>query len=259
MNAAAVEQAAEVLFNARRTGVRIPELPRALKPASMEEVRAIIASVDQRIGEPVAGWKFHVKPGREMCAAPLYASRIFTSPARVPLAVAQTLAIEAEISFRLTRDLPQRDKAYDAEEVFSSTLACVAFEVVDSRYTDLKKMVAASLYEVYADHMANGAFVFGEFRSDWRNVDFSRTRVTMKQGEKVLADQVGGHPNVQPGDALPLFANWMRERAGLKAGCLIATGSFTSFRLMEADREVLGRFEGFGEVRALIASGGKHS
>jgi 2-keto-4-pentenoate hydratase len=259
MDSRRIEQAAEVLFNARRTGVRVPELPGALKPQSMEEVRAIIASVDRRIGEPLAGWKFHAKPGKEMCAAPLYASRVFTSPARVPLAVAQTLAIEAEISFRLTRDLPPRDQPYQAEEVFSAALGCVAFEVVDSRYSDLKKMVAASLYEVYADHMANGAFVFGEFRADWRNYDFSKTRVTMKQGDKVLADQVGGHPNVQPGDALPLFVNWMRERGGLKAGCLIATGSFTSFRLMEADREVVGRFEGFGEVRAVISSGGTQS
>jgi 2-keto-4-pentenoate hydratase len=258
MDEARIAQAAELLFNARKTGVRIPELPGELKPESMEDVRAIIMSVDRRIREPLAGWKFHAKPGKEMCAAPLYVSRVFTSPARVPLALAQTLAIEAEISFRLTHDLPPRDKAYEAEEVLSSAIACVAFEVVDSRYTDLKKMVAASLYEVYADHMANGAFVFGEFRSDWRNFDFSKTRVTMKQGDKLLADQVGGHPNTQPGEALPLFANWMRERGGLKAGTLIATGSFTSFRLMEADREVVGAFEGFGEVKAVIAGGNTH-
>jgi 2-keto-4-pentenoate hydratase len=259
MDAARIEQAAEVLFNARRSGVRIAELPHALKPATMEEVRAVIMSVDRRIGESLAGWKFHAKPGKEMCAAPLYASRVFTSPARVPIAVAQTLAMEAEISFRLTRDLPPRGQPYGDEEVLASMLGCVAFEVVDSRYSDLKKMVAASLYEVYADHMANGAFVLGEFRRDWRDFDFTRTRVTMKQGDQVLADQVGGHPNGSPGEALPLFVNWMRERGGLKAGCVIATGSFTSFRLMEADHEVVGQFEGFGEVRAVIASGRTHS
>jgi 2-keto-4-pentenoate hydratase len=183
----------------------------------------------------------------------LYRSRVFTSPARVPRALAQGLSIEAEISFRLTRDLPPREQAYEADEVFSSFVACAAFEVVDSRYADLRKMVAASLYEVYADHMANGAFVFGEFRADWRNFDFSRTRVRMMQGEKALADQVGGHPNTQPGNALPLFANWMRGRGGLKAGSFVATGSFTSFRAMEAGREVVGSFEGFGEVRAVIS------
>jgi 2-keto-4-pentenoate hydratase len=252
-----VERAADVLFNARRTGMRVAELPAALKPSTMEEVRAIIASVDRRVGEPLAGWKFHAKPGKELCAAPLYAARVFSSPARVPIAMAQTLAIEAEISFKLMRDLPARDRPYEDGEVFSSTLGCVAFEVVDSRYSDLKKMVAASLFEVYADHMANGAFVFGEWRSDWRNFDFTATRVTMKQGDKMLADQVGGHPNGQPGGALPLFVNWMRTRGGLKAGCVIATGSFTSFRIMEPDREVLGQFEGFGEVKAVIESGGR--
>jgi 2-keto-4-pentenoate hydratase len=49
----------------------------------------------------------------------------------------------------------------------------------------------------------------------------------------------------------------MRTRGGLKAGCVIATGSFTSFRIMEPDREVLGEFEGFGEVKAVIESGGR--
>jgi 2-keto-4-pentenoate hydratase len=252
MDAARIEEAAEALFQARTSGLRIPELPRPLKPASMDEVQAIIMSVDRRISEPLAGWKFHAKPGKELCAAPLYRSRVFTSPARVPRAMAQSLSIEAEISFRLTRDLPPREKAYDPEEVFSAVVACAAFEVVDSRYSDLRKMVAASLYEVYADHMANGAFVFGELRSDWRKFDFSKTRVTMMQGEKALADQVGGHPNTQPGDALPLFVNWMRERDGLKSDTYIATGSFTSFRVMEAGKEVVGRFEGFGEVRAVI-------
>ena len=248
-----IEKAADVLFKARTSGQRIDELPHPLKPASMEEVQAIIMSVDRRISEPLAGWKFHAKPGKELCAAPLYRSRVFTSPARVPRALAQSLSIEAGISFRLTRDFSPREKAYDAEEVFSSMVACAAFEVVDSRYSDLKKRVAASLYEVYADHMANGAFVFGELRSDWREFDFSKTRVTMMQGEKALADQVGGHPNKHPGDALPLFVNWMRSRGGLKAGTYIATGSFTSFRAMEAGREVVGTFEDFGEVRAVIA------
>ena len=51
----------------------------------------------------------------------------------------------------------------------------------------------------YADHMANGAFVFGEFRDDWRRFDFSKTRVTMQQGENYAADQIGGHPLVERG------------------------------------------------------------
>ena len=40
--------------------------------------------------------------------------------------------------------------------------------------------------------------------------------------------------------------------APVGAGTYIATGSFTSFRAMEAAKEVVGRFEGFGEVRAVI-------
>jgi len=51
--------------------------------------------------------------------------------------------------------------------------------------------------------MANGGFVMSEFRPDWRKIDFSKVHLKMYQKDKALADQIGGHPNTQPGDPLP--------------------------------------------------------
>ncbi len=126
----------------------------------------------------------------------------------------------------------------------------MAFEVVDSRFANLKELVQTSrLYEVYADHMANGAFVFADFRTEWQNVvDFTKVPVSMKQGDHFVADQIGGHPNGNPANALVLFANIMRVQQGLKVGHYLATGSFTSFRIVEPNRPVTARFDGFGEA-----------
>ena len=62
--------------------------------------------------------------------------------------------------------------------------ACAAFELVDSRFRDLKSAMDNTPYEFYADHIANGAMVFGRFRNDWQKFDFTKTRVSMKQGGK---------------------------------------------------------------------------
>lgn len=253
MGNTATREAAKLLFQARKTGVKLDGFPPGLKPGSMDDVWAIIAEMDAMIPEPIAGYKFHKKPTQaQLCFAPLYASRIFASPARVPIALASTLAVEAEICFRLKRDLPARGTAYGDEEVFDAFEACVAFEVVDSRFADLRHMVTTALNDVYADHMANGAFVFSTWRDDWRTMDFTKTRVTMAQDETYVADQIGGHPNGNPAGALPIFVNEMRTQSGLKAGMPIATGSFTSWRPVEADREITAAFEGFGEAKMSI-------
>src|SRR5215218_10946158 len=70
--------------------------------------------------------------------APLPAGRVFTSPARVPRALTPSQYMECEISFRLTRDLPARQDEYSEQEVFDALEACAAFELVDSRFRDLK-------------------------------------------------------------------------------------------------------------------------
>ena len=104
------------------------------------------------------------------------------SPARVPRALTPSQYMECEISFRLTRDLPARTAEYSEPEVFDALEACAAFELVDSRFRDLKSAMENTPYEFYADHIANGAMVFGAFRKDWQKFDFTKTRVSMKQG-----------------------------------------------------------------------------
>ena len=82
--------------------------------------------------------------------------------------------MECEISFRLTRDLPARKEEYSEPEVFDALEGCAAFELVDSRFRDLKSAMENTPYEFYADHIANGAMVFGAFRKDWQKFDFSQ-------------------------------------------------------------------------------------
>ena len=170
MDQSAIDELAQTFMRARRTGERLDALPAHLKPKNFADSCAVMDAVDKLVGERIVGTKIAAKPGAEVVYAPLPAGRVFTSPARVPRALTPSQYMECEISFRLTRDLPARQDEYSEQEVFDALEACAAFELVDSRFRDLKSAMDNTPYEFYADHIANGAMVFGRFRNDWQTV-----------------------------------------------------------------------------------------
>ena len=87
----------------------------------------------------------------------------------------------------------------------------------------------ATLLEIYADHQTSGAFIAGEGRADWADFDFARARVTMRADGDTIVESIGGHAFTDPFLPLVVLANQMRSRDGLRAGQLLATGSFTGF------------------------------
>src|SRR4029078_13281349 len=182
----AIDEVAATFMRARNTGERLDALPAHLKPKNFAESQAVRDAGDKLVGEPIVGTKIAAKPGEEVVYAPLPAGRIFHSPARDPRALTPSQYMECEISFRLIRDLPPRTAEYSEAEVFDALEACPAFELVDSRFRNLNSAMKSTPYEFYADHIANGAMVFGAFRKDWQRFDFTRTRVTMRQGAKTI-------------------------------------------------------------------------
>jgi 2-keto-4-pentenoate hydratase len=252
MDQSAIDEVARTFLRARQTGERLDALPANIAPKNFADSCAVMDAVDKLVGEHIAGTKIAAKPGAEVVYAPLPTGRIFTSPARVPLALTPSQYMECEISFRLMRDLPVRKEEYSEAEVFDALEGCAAFELVDSRFRDLTSAMEKTPYEFYADHIANGAMVFGAFRKDWQKFDFSKTRVSMKQGSRTIIEKTGGHPTGNPAKPAVVLANLRRGTTGLQAGTFIVTGSFTGFHPVELNTPVVGEFEGFGTMEATI-------
>jgi 2-keto-4-pentenoate hydratase len=252
MNQSAIDEVAKLFVHARNTGARLDPLPAHLKPANFEDSREVMEAVDRIVGEAIVGTKIAAKPGAEVVYTTLHAGRAFTSPARIPRALVPSQYLECEISFRLTRDLPPRTEPYREQEVFDALEACCAFEAVDCRFKDLAATMANAPYDFYADHIAAGAMVFGEFRKDWQKVDFTKTRVSMKQGSRTIIEKTGGHPTGNPAIPAVVLANLRRATTGLKAGWIVVTGSFTGFHPVALNEPVNGEFEGFGTMEATI-------
>jgi 2-keto-4-pentenoate hydratase len=252
MDPSAIGELAQTFMRARNTGERLHALPAHLAPKNFAESCAVMDAVDLLVGDDIVGTKIAAKPGAEVVYAPLHGGRVFMSPAQVPLCLTPNQYMECEISFRLTRDLPPRNKDYSEAEMYDALEACAAFELVDSRFRDLNAAMTQTPYQFYADHIANGAMVFGTFRMDWQDFDFTKTRVSMTQGGRTIIEKTGGHPTGNPGKPAVVLANLRRTGGGLKAGHFIVTGSFTGFHSVELDKPVTGTFDGFGTMEATI-------
>ncbi len=262
MESAQVQRAAQLFFDARRNGALIRELPAECKPRNTAEVNAIVDAVTALLDEPIAGWKigFMYSPRQKPFICPIFASRLFSSPARVPLSLTPGCKIEPEISFRLLADLPPRANPYRADEVAEVLAASASLEIVDTRFDTSHRTIRqmlddrAARFEAWADHNVCGAYVVSEPRRDWQQFDFAAMRAVMRTPDRVLVDTVGGHAFVDPFLPCVVLANEMRHRGGLRAGQIMVTGSFSGFFEVKPDEPVSAEFAGFGSTSATFAS-----
>lgn len=265
MEATAIAEAARLFLQSRRTGQPIAELPAHCKPANAGEVNAIVDAVTTELvavdGERIGGWKIGLlySPRQPAMICPLFESRLFASPARVPLSVTAALRIEPEISFRLTRDLPARSQPYRAGEVADALVACASLEMIDTRFDTSRRTIRQMIddksgrLEAMADHNTTGAYITAAGRSDWQDFDFASMRVAMRTPSRILVETVGGHAFVDPFLPCVVLVNELRRRGGVRAGQLLVTGSFSGFFPVEVDEPVTAEFEGFGSVEAIYS------
>ncbi len=263
MQPARVAEAARLFVEARRTGRRIRELPVECKPATAADANAIIDAVTAELTEErIVGWKiaFLFMPRQVPFLCPMFASRVFDSPARVPLSLTPSRRIEPEICFKLTRDLPARVSPFGVEEVAEAVVACPALEIVDTRFdNDLRPIRAmlddrAGRIEAFADHITTGAYIVGAPRKDWPRFDYAALRAVMRSPDKVIVDTVGGHAFVDPFLPCVVLINQLRHRDGAKVGQILVTGSFSGFFEVPADVPITVTFEGFGTAEATFVS-----
>jgi 2-keto-4-pentenoate hydratase len=260
MDQAKAVEAAKLLVEARKTGVRIEELPKDIRPVVAADSNAIVREITKMLGAEIGGWKitFLYKPREVPFQCPLYSHLLFASPAKIPVSLTPSLFIEPEITFRLLADLPPREKIYRPEEVASVVEACPSMEVVDTRFDTTRRSIRqrlnerATLVEAYADHITSGAFIVGQGVKDWRDIDFGAMRVRMSADNKTIVETVGGHAFVDPFPPVVIMANELRRGPGMKAGQVVATGSFSGFFPVEIGQEIVAEFEGVGKASAMF-------
>jgi len=244
MNPEHIEAAAEALATARR-GQPIAGLPDAARPQYEADSYAIQDAVLRRLGERVGGYKVGFSPEGGIFCAPIYASRITASPAKLPAKDFHLVGIECEIGFRLNQALPARATPYSRDEVLAAASLHPTIEVVDSRYQDFRSL---DRLQVLADNFSNGALVYGAAASGWQGMDLVHPPIAVTADGKPFAECTG----LRAGDPIGLLVELVNfvaaKRGGISAGTFVTTGTHTGMVFTEPGVAIRAEYGSLGRV-----------
>ena len=246
MTPGAIEDAARLLSEARRSGRLLDALPESCRPVTIDDAHAIQEATVARLGETIGGWKVGATPDGRVARGALLRSRMFESGSRIAAALMPLLGVEAEIAFRLDRDLPPREAEYAYEDVAAAVTALPGIEVVDSRFQGYPN---SPLLDRIADLMSNGAFICGVPQPRWRDFELETLDVALVIDGQTIVHRAGGHPTKDP--LLPGVAlvNDLRGGSGVTAGQILTTGTYTGLNFAKPGQVVMATFAGFGSVQ----------
>ena len=240
-----VERAAALLVEARQQHRQVQ--PFAPGPAHSDEAYAVQDAVARRLG-PAAGWKVGAKaPGAMPNAAPLFADLVRPSPADWPSASLHMIGVEAELAFRLGRDIAARSEPVSRDEVFGSIASMhAAIEIVDTRLAEWKD---ADRLWVLADNQSNGGFVYEPEGVPFRSESYGHVPVRLVINGEAVVDGRGGNPAGDPRWLVEWLVNHCAQRrGGLRADMLVTTGSYTGMVFVDEGASVEATFAGVGRA-----------
>src|SRR6516165_7703127 len=163
--------AADLLLDARRTNKPIADLPKELRPVTLEEAYYIQDRMSWAY-EAIGGWKVGAPtPDATPAFAPMPAMWMSCSGCEMRGVTHRFRGVEAEIAFRMGADLPPRETPYTREEVIAAiTSMHPAIEVLESALVDPAQ---ATKLTAVADLAMHGGFVYGDAVPNWQSIDFS--------------------------------------------------------------------------------------
>jgi 2-keto-4-pentenoate hydratase len=183
-------------------------------------------------------------------AAPVVPGAVQRSPATVDGASMHMIGVEAEVAFRLSKDLRPRTRPYSGRSVAAAIgEVLVSIELCDTRLANWKK--ASGLW-MLADFQNNSGLVAGSGTEDWQKIDFLQQEVEFKIGSRSVKAK-GTHAFGNPMRLLPwLVAHCIKRGFGLHAGDIITTGAWTGLEIAKPGDQVTARFPGIGEATVQI-------
>jgi 2-keto-4-pentenoate hydratase len=222
----AVQEAAKILFEARRDRTTVARLPPPLRPRDPESALAIQHEVTRLIGRRAAAWKCALpKPGR-IGVAPIF--DVYRGSPVPVLSAGGAKLVEPEIAFVLNRDLPPRVEPYSDAEIRAAILeARLVIEVIGPRLSDI---AATDFTEKMADHVMNEALLVGPVMQAPAGESLGAFPVTVDGPAGRIHALEGKHPDGNPFAPFAWLVNYLAAKGtGLAAGDVVTTGSYVGF------------------------------
>lgn len=238
------------LVEAWRTGVPLPASEaRRLSPASAAEAYA----VQQMVGDALdwfpqgraRAWKIASRPPTAAAVPDAFIIDAGASPACLNHSDTHTLiGIEVELVFELASALPPDASEEQAARAIGRIRP--AIEIFDVRAHDWRTLPPEFLL---ADHQMHGRLILGDgICRPWTEDDANTTVQLSVNGKRVI-ERRGGHPLGSPVAILPwLAAHVARQGGELKAGDMIASGTWTGLYEAHVGESIEAEFPGIGRV-----------
>lgn len=251
----AIQRAAAILNEARRTGSVLQALPEDVRPQTLDEGYAIQDRVCSMWPDRIAGWKtgataipVQLKLGTDRpLAGAFFAKTVHASPASIDASRLHHKAIESEFAFRFARPLTPRPAPYTRDEVLAAVDALIpAIEIVGPRFTDL---LFGRMPTAVADNTLNAAFVFGSPVTTWRAAELPAHKVRLSVNDQPAAEGVGADVLGDPVTSLVWTVNHLASRGiALEPGQIISTGTMTGIVILKAGDTATADFGPLGQV-----------
>ncbi|PLZ03983.1 hydratase [Burkholderia sp. WAC0059] len=242
---------AQRLVSARRRHHPIENLPPESLPPDAATAYTIQQAVIAGLGTTTGGWKIGARtPGGAASGAPIPASLVFASPARVERRRFFHVLVELEIAFRFAEPIAPRADAYARDEVLAQVGEVLpALEIVDSRFAQWPDV--APLAQL-ADAQNNGALVTGRpkhYGALARSLDFVAPELEFSYAGRTLVPRTPGNPAGDPRELLVWFVNHCAAMGiTIEPDWTVTTGSYVGAHRIEEPGLVHGRIDGLGEV-----------
>jgi 2-keto-4-pentenoate hydratase len=220
-------------------------------PASFDEACAIQDAVAAELfpGQRPAAWKVGASTREvEPTATPLFA--VLASPARWTSRPVVELTIEAEVGFRLARDVAAGDAAtVPIDQAFDHV--CATIEVCDARLANYRE--APALWKL-ADSQVNAGLVVGSGRAASEVTDYAAVRCEVLVDGRIAFDGTGTHPLGDPRVLLRWWLQHAARRSTLRRGDIVTTGTWCGMVEAPAGSVFAVRMHGVGDARVAFAA-----
>ena len=226
-----VGRGAELITEACAAGLLIEDLPPSCRPQTTEDAYAIQNHIFDSRNDRTHGWfvsATNPQMQRQLRLSEPYAARwghgrFLDSNAEISAPGALPIALEAEVTFKLNRALPPRERAYTAQEV-ETAIAAVhpSFEVVISCFTDWVNQPPLNLI---AEGGPAQLLVTGCGVETWQTLTLNELPIAATVNGSTIARGCSGNVMDGPVSVLVWLANHASNRGvGLEKGQLCNTG-----------------------------------
>jgi 2-oxo-3-hexenedioate decarboxylase/2-keto-4-pentenoate hydratase len=260
----AIEQAAQLLCQARLRKQRFAGLPLSCRPADEGEAYAVQHALHAKLDATGNGSLVGHKIGcttpvmqrflqiDHPCAGGVFAPTVQHQDGNYRHGDFVRVGVECEIAVSLAHDLPASGVPYDRHRVGAAVGACMAaIEIVDDRYEDYR---ALDPWTLVADDFFHAGCVLAAPVNAWQDLDLAAVRGRMTINGQEIGEGRGGDVLGHPLHALAWLANLRAaQNRPLRAGTFVLLGSVVETQWLAPGDRVEIAIEGLGGASAVFS------